>query len=70
MLILTRKVGECLRIGDDISVIVLSQKGNQIRIGIDAPKHVSVHREEIYDRIQAERVLAEQTTASIAKTAR
>ncbi|MCH8140055.1 MAG: carbon storage regulator CsrA [Proteobacteria bacterium] len=63
MLILTRKVGECLRIGDDISVIVLSQKGNQIRIGIDAPSHVSVHREEIYKRIQAERVHAERVHA-------
>jgi len=63
MLILTRKVGECLRIGDDISVIVLSQKGNQIRIGIDAPSHVSVHREEIYQRIQAERIKAERIQA-------
>ncbi len=63
MLILTRKVGECLRIGDDISVIVLSQKGNQIRIGIDAPSDVSVHREEIYKRIQAERVHAERVHA-------
>ena len=52
MLILTRKVGESLRIGDDVSVVVLGIKGNQVRIGVDAPKSVSVHREEIYNRIQ------------------
>ena len=55
MLILTRKVGESLLIGDDVSVIVLGVKGNQVRIGIDAPKSVSVHREEIYNKIQDEK---------------
>ena len=51
MLILTRRVGESLKIGDDVSVTVLSVNGNQVRIGIDAPKDVAVHREEIYQRI-------------------
>ena len=55
MLILTRRVGERLMIGDDISVVVLGVKGNQVRIGVDAPSSVAVHREEIYARIQAER---------------
>ena len=54
MLILTRRVGEILKIGDDVDVAVLGVKGNQVRIGINAPKNVSVHREEIYDRIKAE----------------
>lgn len=55
MLILTRRVGESLIIGDDVVINVLGVKGNQVRIGVDAPKEVSVHREEIYDRIQAEK---------------
>lgn len=54
MLILTRRVGETLVIGDDISVTVLGVKGNQVRLGVSAPKDVSVHREEIYERIQGE----------------
>jgi carbon storage regulator len=55
MLILTRKVGEKLIIGEDVSVTILSLKGNQIRIGIDAPRSIKVHREEVYERIQKER---------------
>ncbi|MEO9276109.1 carbon storage regulator CsrA [Marinomonas sp. 5E14-1] len=54
MLILTRRVGETLMVGDEVSVTVLGVKGNQVRIGINAPKDVSVHREEIYLRIQQE----------------
>ena len=55
MLILTRRVGESLMIGDEVKVTVLGVKGNQVRIGVNAPKDVSVHREEIYERIQAEK---------------
>ena len=54
MLILTRRVGETLMIGDNITVTILGQKGNQIRIGVNAPKDIAVHREEIYDKIQTE----------------
>ena len=53
MLILTRRVGEKLKIGDDIEVVVLGVKGNQVRIGVTAPRDTEVHREEIYDRIHA-----------------
>ncbi len=54
MLILTRRVGESLMIGDEVNVTVLGIKGNQVRIGVNAPKNVAVHREEIYQRIQQE----------------
>jgi len=54
MLILTRRVGETLMIGDDVAVTVLGVKGNQVRIGVKAPKDVMVHREEIYERIRDE----------------
>ena len=54
MLILTRRVGETLMIGDEVTVTVLGVKGNQVRIGVNAPKEVAVHSEEIYDRIKRE----------------
>lgn len=56
MLILTRRVGETLMIGDEIMVTILGIKGNQVRIGVHAPKEVSIHREEVYQRIQAEKL--------------
>lgn len=55
MLILTRRIGETLMIGDEVSVTVLGVKGNQVRIGVNAPKQTEVHREEIYRKIQREK---------------
>jgi carbon storage regulator len=55
MLVLTRRVGETIRIGNDVVVTVLNVKGNHIRIGVNAPKDVTVHREEIFERIKQER---------------
>lgn len=54
MLILSRRIGETLMVGDEVTVTILEVEGNQIRIGINAPKEIAVHREEIYDRIQQE----------------
>ncbi|WP_040393419.1 carbon storage regulator CsrA [Cellvibrio sp. BR] len=55
MLILTRRIGETLMVGDEVTIIVLGVKGNQVRIGINAPKDLAVHREEIYNKIQREK---------------
>lgn len=60
MLILSRRIGETMRIGDDIEIVVLGVRGNQTRLGVKAPKNVAVHRQEIYERIQKEKQMAGQ----------
>ena len=67
MLILTRRWGESIMINDDVKVTVLDVKGSQVRFGIDAPKHISVHREEIYRRIQAEKAQQKQEADELAE---
>lgn len=62
MLILTRRIGETLMVGDEVTVTVLGVKGNQVRIGVTAPKDVSVHRQEVYDKIQKESSVSSDTT--------
>jgi carbon storage regulator len=64
MLILTRRVGETVMIGDEVTITVLGVKGNQVRVGINAPKSVAVHREEIYERIKREQQGEESTEKS------
>jgi carbon storage regulator len=67
MLILTRRVGETVMIGNEVTVTVLGVKGNQVRIGVNAPKDVAVHREEIYERIKREEDHDSRPGASVAK---
>ena len=62
MLILTRKSGEAIRIGDDITLRIIEVRGNQVRIGVEAPKDISVHREEVYAQIQEQNRAAAQTS--------
>lgn len=63
MLILTRRIGETVMIGDEVSITVLGVKGNQVRLGVNAPREVAVHREEIYSRIKNEQVQDEAREA-------
>jgi len=65
MLILTRRIGETLNIGDDVQVTVLGVKGNQVRLGVSAPKEIPVHREEIYQRIKKEKESGVQETRPV-----
>jgi len=68
MLVLTRRPGESLKIGNDVTIKILEANGNQVRIGIDAPKGISVHREEIYQKVVAEREAAAQIRDRLNKT--
>ena len=70
MLILTRRVGESVVIGEDVTVTVLGVKGNQVRIGINAPKTVAVHREEIFERIKSGRTTGDGASSDEANTSR
>ena len=69
MLILTRRVGESVVIGEDVTVTVLGVKGNQVRIGINAPKTVAVHREEIFERIKSGRGAGDGSSSDESSTA-
>jgi carbon storage regulator len=67
MLVLTRKINESIKIGDDIEITILSVSGEQIKIGIDAPKHIEIHRKEVYLDIQNENNQASQTSIDLLK---
>lgn len=64
MLVLTRKVNESIMIGDEVKITVVEVKGDQVKLGITAPRHIAVHREEVYEEIQRENRLAAQTAAT------
>ena len=64
MLILTRKLGECIRIGDDINITLLEIKGSQVKLGIEAPRNISIHRQEIYEKIRLENLESSDVSAS------
>ncbi len=66
MLILTRRIGETLMVGDEVTVTVLGVKGNQVRVGVSAPKDVAVHRQEVYEKIQKETEFSESETGFLA----
>jgi len=62
MLILSRRVGEAVTVGNEVTITVLSVKGNQVRLGVQAPKHIAVHRQEVFQRIQMEQTVSEAET--------
>ena len=64
MLVLTRRIGESVKLGDDIRIVVMEIRGKQVRLGVEAPLEIAVHREEIYRRIQAENILAATSSPS------
>ena len=70
MLVLTRKIGEAISIGDDIKIIVMQVKGKQVRLGIQAPKETKIHREEVYAAIQDQNKEAAKAPASVAQVSK
>ena len=65
MLILTRRIGEALVVGDEVNITILGNRGNQVRIGVNAPRNVAVHREEIYQKIKNDELVGPKDTASL-----